>query len=75
MAEGEEGTMLLSAQNPGVCTSQGLKALAPLRVSPLAVEFSGRAVAEARIHQGLCGQEMHKMELKLETKEWRYVTE
>lgn len=51
--------MFLAAKDPVVCTSQRLKALGPPRVSPLAVEFSGRAIAVARTHQWLCGQETH----------------
>ena len=52
MAEGEEETIILSAQDPVVCASQGLDTLGPPKAQ--AVEASGRAVARA--HQWLCGQ-------------------
>lgn len=54
MAEGVEETMLLSVQKPAAYASQGLEALGPPGVSPLAVEFSGKTVAAARTHQWLC---------------------
>lgn len=55
VAGGVEETMLLSVQKPAAYASQGLEALGPPKVSPLAVEFSGKTVAVARIHQWLCG--------------------
>lgn len=57
MADGEEETVLLSAQNPGVWHHKGSKPWDHAASAPWL--SSGRAAAAARTHPWLCGPLTH----------------